>query len=145
MADVTTTGKVTVFGAAGNVAFTGVIASADMVSMAFSDNFTVTEQENSEGNAIGAVAHDQRYDFVLTFYPVPVTQDATGWKAIALPAVFATVAVARKSPLQNAAENVPTQLIRNFQYVGGGRMEFTQSGLMVMTLPLRRWAGITPS
>lgn len=143
MADVTVKGNVTVFGANGDVAFTGV-ASADMVSMAFSDNFTATEQANSEGNVSGVVASDQRYDFSLTFYPIPSAQSDAGFKAIDLPGILNTVAVTQKTATV-ASGNLPSQVVRNFHYAGGGRMDFTNNGLMTMTLPLRRWAGLTPA
>lgn len=143
MADVTSKANVTVFGANGQVTFSGV-ASADMISMAFSDSFSTTEQQNSEGNVSGVVASDQRYDMALTFYPLPASASDANYKAIALPAVLSTVAVTQRTA-SDASGNVPTQMIRNYHYIGGGRMELQQSGLLTMTLPLRRWAGLTPA
>lgn len=143
MADVTTKGNVTVFGANGQVAFTGV-ASADMISMAFSDSFSSTEQQNSEGNVSGVVASDQRYDLSLTFYPLTAASSDAQYKAITLPAILSKVAVTQKTAT-DVSGNVPSQIIRDYHYIGGGRLELQQGGLMTMTLPLRRWAGLTPA
>ena len=145
MANVVTKGNVTVYGAGGTVTFTGV-ASADMVSMAFADNFTLTEQENGDGNVCGAVASDQRYDMTLTFYPQPTAQTEAAWKAIALPSILDTVTITRTATSVLAtAGNIPSVMVTSFHYVGGGRMDLTASGLMTMTLPLRRYPNVTPA
>lgn len=146
MADVISSGKVTVYGANGKADITGV-TTYNMISMAYTGNFTLTEKENSEGNVAGAVASDIREDLTLTFYPVNTAQSDPTFKALALPAIMSVVTVTQSGPdspyttPSDASGSIPTSVLGTYNYIGGGRMEFTAAGLMTMTLPLRRWAG----
>lgn len=137
-------GNVTIFGALGTVAFTGV-ASADMMEMALTDNVTLVEQKGGHGCVNGAVAVDQRDDLVLRFYPVPAQTEA-GFKGVELPVPLTTVTVSRVAPYvgdTNSPLNSSIRLVgavnKVYRYIGGGTITQTAEGLAVMNLPLRKW------
>ena len=139
-------GIITVFGAdmegsAGNKTTLG-ITSFNMISAGMTNSFTVTEKENSEGNTVGAVASDVRDDMMLTFYPVPAQTEA-GFKGITLPPILTVITLSQMTPSGGLSVSgyIPTSVLGTYNYVGGGRMDFTQNGLMTMTLPLRRFNG----
>jgi hypothetical protein len=150
-----------VFGANGGIQIEG-IADADMISAAFADNATVIEQHDSVNQVVGMVAHNQRDDFTLTFYPLPgaaavsttkgpviVDQLAASFQAIKLPQELAQVYVWRRVPGANSPAQLPTRVAedvataKTYRYIGGGTMALTANGLMIMTLPLRKWALLT--
>ena len=166
MADLYLIPNVTIFGANGGVQIVGV-ADADTISIAFSDDHTLVEQHNSRNVVTGVVAHNQRSDLTITFYPLPKSTAAAGgtsfvtpgqaqadFEAIALPAPLAVVNLIRRQPGETPSSpaNLPTSVAgtttdgstyRVYRYIGGGSMQFSSNGLMTMTLPLRRWAKIT--
>lgn len=162
-ADLNISGTVTIFGANGGVQIVGV-ADADTVSLAFSDEHTIVEQHNSRNVVTGAVAHNQRSDVTLTFYPLPsaaatsigstlltVEQTEAAFRAIEMPTPLATVYVVRRTST-TGPDQLPTSVAggdaatyRKFSYVGGGTQNYTSTGLMTMTLPLRRWAAFAPA
>lgn len=171
MADLYTIPNVTIFGANGGIQITG-IANADMISMAFSDDHDIVEQHNGVNAVTGVVAHNQRGDLTLTFYPLPgaaattttsagvtVDQLPASFQAIALPDPLSTVYVFRNTPTPSNSSPawVPDAVAagsgtagqpkggtnyRTYHYVGGGSMTLQPNGLLTMTLPLRRWVKI---
>lgn len=171
MADLYTIPNVTVFGANGGVQLVGV-ASADMISIAFSDDYELVEQHNGVNVVTGVVAHNQKGNVNLTFYPIPLAsavtigtsaidlgvdvRDANDWKAITLPNPLDAVYVYRNAPSTSPGQ-VPDVIAsgsstggqpkggtnyRTYHYVGGGSMVLTPNGLLTITLPLTRWAVI---
>lgn len=160
MADLYTIANVTIYGANGGIQIAG-IADADMISIAFSDDWTLVEQHDGLNKVTGVVAHNSKNDLNLTFYPLPgaaatstttapktVDQVSTSFQAIKLPDPLAQVHLFRRSPTASPAQ-LPTSIAggdytdaRTYRYIGGGSMQFTANGLMTMTLPLRRWARI---
>jgi hypothetical protein len=150
MADIYPLPNVTVFGANGTVALTG-IASADMISIAFSDEATLVEQTNGINKVTGFVLHNQRDEISLTFYPIPVKAGAdyaaSDYQAITLPDPLATVTLTSGSPSSaTSPDKLPTLVAtKSFTYIGGGTMNLTANGLMTMTLPCRKWALLTPA
>lgn len=148
MANIYPKGLVTVFGANMGPNAAGLtalgIASADMISAALNNTFTDTEQPNSEGNTSGVVASNIRDDITLTFYPVPASpQVALGFQGIKLPPLGTVITLERTTPTGGLAApaNVPSGILGTYNYIGGGKMDFTNNGLMTMTLPLRRYNG----
>lgn len=141
-------GLVTVFGAnmgpntAGKTALG--VTSVDMISVALNNNFTVTEQPNSEGNIAGVVGSNIRDDLTLTFYPLPTAQTTAGFQGIKLPPLGTVITLEQTTPtggLETEA-NVPSTVLGAYNYIGGGKMDFQQGGLMTMTLPLRQYNGV---
>ena len=146
MANIYPKGLVTVFGANMGPNAAGLtalgIASADMISAALNNTFSDTEQPNSEGNTSGVVASNIRDDITLTFYPVPAQTEA-GFKGVKLPPLGTVITLERTTPSGGLAApaNVPSGILGTYNYIGGGKMDFQQAGLMTMTLPLRRYNG----
>lgn len=114
--------NVTIFGSNGLVALAG-IATADIISIAFTDDHTIVEQHNGVNAVTGAVAHNQKGDINLTFYPIPsdavteakfaaqsipVTIDAADYAAIQVPEPLSEVYLIRKSPAETPSS--PGQL-----------------------------------
>lgn len=142
-------GTVTVFGASGSVAVTGA-ATSDTISIAFGDEADIVEQRNYRGNVVGLVAHNQRDEVSLSFYPIPSNVTEAGYKAIDLPAPLSSVTVTRNAiPGTSYSLASPDRVVgattRKYTYMSGGRIELSSNGLMVMTLPCRRHVELTPA
>jgi hypothetical protein len=151
MADLYTTGVVTIFGANGTVALSGVIAASAMSSIDFRDDTTVVEQKNGVNKTVGLAAHRFLQDINLRFYPIPLGSADTDFQNINLPAVFSTVRLTRNTPATGPGQ-LPTEVAgmtgvdySDYTYMGGGTITLAQEGFAVMTLPCRRYAAITPA
>lgn len=143
MSDLYSAGNVTVTGANGVVTCTGFFNGGDIRDLGLSDNFAVLEQRSGLGNTVGVVALDQRDDLNLTFYPLPSSYTAAGYKAIDLPDPFSVVQISSGTTTSfNQAGVVVDRIAKKYLYVGGGSIAQTSEGLAVMTLPLRKYAEI---
>ena len=138
-----TAGTTTIFGANGKVLCTGTAywTDADTQSLQFTHSGTVVEQRNGLGNVRGVAAADARIDGTLVFYPLPATADAAGYRALELPNLLDLITVAEGPAATGAVVGVlPTAVKKtDYLYMGGGSMAFTQDGLAVWTLPVRKY------
>ncbi len=127
------TGKFSIFGIDGNIAYTGVGATYNnVVGIGLKDKFDVAELKDRTGSVISESSTNRRAEVtfeVIIFDPATPGTLATAKSKVLLPDPLAVVTV---------ADMGITYLDGTWNYVGDGDISFTSEGYLKMSLPCRR-------
>lgn len=130
-------GAVAVHGVDGTLAFSGLLATANLLTDAqVTDQFDVGELGNGNSDTVGAAASNRRSEATFTIIPYDSAGTlATARDNIKFPGKLATVTIAGFGSGGNLIDNV----VGLWTYIGGGSMTLSKGGFVQITLPCRRW------
>lgn len=140
----TLTGKASIAGINGTVAWTGVASLAAgnhlLQSAKMQDQFDLNELRDQVGEPAGLAKTNHRQEITIDFVPVAVSGTNTIANAkvgLQLPPPLAQVTLASfDEPAGATGFNTINGV---WAYVGGGEIGLTNEGYAKMTLPLRRY------
>ena len=122
-------GETTIFGVTGSAQIDGW-SIIDMTSMTLRDSFSLAEQLDLAGDIIRVTPWKNQHDVTIAFYPV-----SADMSQIDMPQPMSRVAISARPGYA-----MPKVFAHDdWRYVGEGEIQMTNTGLMVMHLPLRRW------
>ena len=127
------TGKFSIFGIDGTLAYTGVGATFNsVVGIGLKDKFDIAELKDKGNNVISESPTNRRAEVsfdIIIFDPATPGTIATAKSKVVLPYPLAVVTI---------ADMGITYLDGTWNYVGDGEINFTVEGYVKMTLPCRR-------
>lgn len=132
------TGRATLMGADGDIAWTGEVAGTVKEPQAgdYSHDNDILESKDANGEVDGLIGYNDSETLTLTILPKAGTSSnntlAKAAAAIELPTKLAVIT------LSNFSASVYNG---TWNYIGGGKINKSNTGLISMTLPLKRFGG----
>lgn len=132
-------GKVAVFGADGNVVYTGILATQNLIQgFQLTDNFITQRLRDGNGQTVGLGSTDRDHALSISFILVAADTSRASAEAL-LAAPFPPMLA-----LVNVTGSDAAILNGDWNYVGGGSLSLTSDQYHLMTLPVIR-VGSTPA
>ena len=133
-------GDITLYTTAGVALTTGAITTIESYDITHEGD--VEQIKNGAGVVVAQVSENERLSMSITFIPSAAaggTGDAQSKLAASLPAIngWATIANAKAITFGGATGTINGDWV----YAGGGSVKFTNSGKVMITLPLTKYIG----
>lgn len=135
-------GRVFVWGLDGTLAYTGLTtAQNEPQRLSYRDEISRHDSKDKKGETIGIQLYNPNPKITVTFMPCQTAGGgsiALSKQNVVLPAKGSKVTLAGFPPNTGTAEDVSVNSAK-WIYFGGGGIEFTNEGEVVMTLPLEKF------
>jgi hypothetical protein len=141
MSEPTFIGRVYVWGLDGTLAYTGMsTAQNELQKLSYRDEIARHDSKDKKGETVGVQLWNPNPKTTVTFMPceaMAAGSIANAKTRVLLPAKGSKVTLAAFPPTVGGAEILPNSA--SWIYFGGGEIEFTNEGEVVMTLPLEKF------